>query len=262
MMVSNGSDLSAATIRHHLARFGGTVIAKPVLRSTQDFAKHYWRTHQPKQAVAVIADRQTAAYGKVGRPFYAPGSTGIYLSLLWPDEVVSQPGLLTTGVGVGVVRALYQCCPGNDLRLKWVNDVYYRGKKVAGILTENLDDPSKGRSACVIGIGINLMTANFPDSLGSTAGSVAPGKMVDRDQLVAHLLDQLTLVHSEYRSGGLLPEYRRHSLLAGRRVRLSTGRGELAGRVTGIDDQARLVVRDDWGYVHRLISGEVAKVYF
>jgi BirA family biotin operon repressor/biotin-[acetyl-CoA-carboxylase] ligase len=262
MTVSKGSDLSAATIRHHLTQFGGTVIVKPVLQSTQDFAKQYWQTRQPNQAVAVIADRQRAAYGKAGRSFYAPGGTGIYLSLLWPDEAVGEPGLLTTGVGVGVVRALRQCCPESDVRLKWVNDVYCRGKKVAGILTERLNDFSNGRSACVIGIGINLTTISFPDSLGSTAGSVAPGQKVDRNQLVAHLLDQLTLVRAEYRTGDLLAEYRRYSLLLGRRVRLSTGCGELTGRVTGIDDQAHLLVRDDWGHVHRLISGEVDKVYF
>lgn len=254
--------MSAATIRQHLTKFGGAVIVKPILRSTQDFARQYWRAHQQNQAVAVIADRQTAAYGKAGRSFYAPSGTGIYLSLLWPAEAVSQPGLLTTGVGVGVVRALHQCCPENNLRLKWVNDVYCRGKKVAGILTERLENSSNGRSACVIGIGINLTTVSFPDSLGSTAGSVVPGQRVARSRLIAHLLDQLTLIHVEYRSGGLLPEYRRYSLLAGHRVRLSTGQDELTGQAIGIDDQARLVVRDDYGREHRLVSGEVAKVYF
>lgn len=256
------NDLSEIVISRLLTRFKGQVVVKDCVSSTQNLVKNCLKQGL-KQPLAIMADCQTAAYGKAGRPFYAPRHDGLYLSLVWPNEKanVAMMGRLTTGIGVGLVRALHHFYPLAKFKLKWVNDVYLQRKKVAGILTEAISYPGK-HPGLAVGIGINLTNANFPREFASIAGAIAPGQPIDRNQLAADLLDQLTLVHSCYRTGTLLKEYRRFSLLLGRRVRLVLGSMNLVGRVIAIDDEARLVIQDDHEKIHHLVSGDVSKVYF
>lgn len=261
-----GSDhLDSAVIKMQTkGRFAGEIHTARSIDSTQNWAKQYLSSHQPDRPVAFLADQQTAGYGRRGRQFYSPQKTGLYFSLVLPHNPMSalpKIGLLTTGVAVAVGHVLKRTFPDHDFSYKWVNDIYVNGHKVCGILTEaTLELESASSAALIVGIGINLSTADFPNEFAQKAGSIAPGQTVDRNRLAAELLVEIMSIYHEYDSGKFLPEYRDHSLVLNRPVELKIGNRQVVGTAIDIDEQGGLVVELADGTKQSFISGEVTKV--
>ena len=93
----------------------------------------------------VLTSQQTAGRGRLGRRFESPAGKGIYLSLvLRPGLPMTEAQAVTVSAAVAVCRAVKRLC-GLDLGIKWVNDLYYNGKKVCGILTEAGADIESGQ---------------------------------------------------------------------------------------------------------------------
>ena len=212
---------------------------------------------------AVIADRQTAGRGRLGRSFYSPPGCGIYTSLLLrprPDQLADVT-LLTTAAGVAVCRAL-QKAAGVQAEIKWVNDLYLNGKKICGILTEGVTDFESGMiESIVIGYGVNFRDdAHLPEELRPIVGSVfgAEPPTVTRSALAAAMLVELLPLAEDLSSRSFLPEYRRRSMLLGREIVFSRAGGRFAAVAEGIDDNGGLVVRLPDGSRETLRSGEVS----
>ncbi|MCI6027234.1 MAG: biotin--[acetyl-CoA-carboxylase] ligase [Oscillospiraceae bacterium] len=212
---------------------------------------------------AVIADRQTAGRGRLGRSFYSPPGCGIYTSLLLrprPDQLADVT-LLTTAAGVAVCRAL-QKAAGVQAEIKWVNDLYLNGKKICGILTEGVTDFESGMiESIVIGYGVNFRDdAHLPEELRPIVGSVfgAEPPTVTRSALAAAMLAELLPLAEDLSSRSFLPEYRRRSMLLGREIVFSRAGGRFAAVAEGIDDNGGLVVRLPDGSRETLRSGEVS----
>ena len=212
---------------------------------------------------AVIADRQTAGRGRLGRSFYSPPGCGIYTSLLLrprPDQLADVT-LLTTAAGVAVCRALEKAA-GVQAEIKWVNDLYLNGKKICGILTEGVTDFESGMiESIVIGYGVNFRDdAHLPEELRPIVGSVfgAEPPTVTRSALAAAMLAELLPLAEDLSSRSFLPEYRRRSMLLGRVIVFSRAGGRFAAVAEGIDDNGGLVVRLPDGSRETLRSGEVS----
>ena len=97
-----------------------------------------------RENALIVANEQTKGRGRLGREFYSPKNTGIYMSFLLSTDVkISDAVQITTATAVAVVRAIESL---TDLRpmIKWVNDVYLGNKKVCGILTEAVTDFETG----------------------------------------------------------------------------------------------------------------------
>ena len=126
----------------------------------------------------VLTAHQSAGRGRLGRVFESPAGKGVYLSvLLRPAVPAASAQTATIGAAVAVCRAVQELC-GLELGIKWVNDLYYQGRKVCGILTEAGTDIESGQLEwLVVGIGLNLTTspADWPEELARTAGSLYPG---------------------------------------------------------------------------------------
>lgn len=129
------------------------------------------------EGTVIVAEEQTAGRGRRGRSFFSPAGTGIYLSILVrPALAAERAHLLTCSAAVAVAEAI-EACAGVDASIKWVNDVYCRGKKVAGILTEGSFDLEGGvLQHAVVGIGVNVRPphAGFPAEIAERAGAVLP----------------------------------------------------------------------------------------
>lgn len=227
----------------------------PTLPSTSGYAKDYAGHHHVTALHAFLAERQTAGYGKRGRSFFSPADSGIYLSLLVPAAAVTPlaPGLLTTGAAVTVVNVLQRFFPMTVFHVKWVNDIVVDHKKVAGILVEET------AGGVVIGIGLNLFTAQFPTELQVKAGAVT-GRAVDRNIVVAGLLDALAAFVPAYHTGGFLPEYRALASMIGQSVTVAVGNQTLRGTATAIDALGALVLTLADGSQRVLTAGEVTRV--
>ena len=191
----------------------------------------------------LLADTQTGGRGRMGRSFYSPAGTGLYMSiLLRPDVSAEELPLVTIAAAAAVSQAIEKlsgCFP----QVKWVNDVLVNGKKVSGILTEGVGDLETGTvESVIVGIGINVCTAeaSFPPPLRQTAGSL-PGK-VSRCALAAEVASRLLYYTARLAAKAYLEDYRRRSLVLGKMVSFRQKDGWHTGQALDIDDAGRLVL--------------------
>lgn len=216
------------------------------------------------QGTLVIADRQSAGRGRFGRKFHSPQGVGAYLSIvLRPRVDADQAAMLTPMAAVAVARAIEAVA---DVRasIKWVNDVYIGDKKVCGILCEaGLDAQGAQMQYVVVGVGVNVGAARFPDELKNIATSISNecGENIDRNRFIAELLNQMNLLYSDFEIGvcqGFVQESRSRSNVIGRNVLVLRGGESYPARAVDIDDHGSLIVQRVGGEVETLHSGEVS----
>ena len=128
----------------------------PTVTSTNDIIMEYGRNGR-EEFTAVVADSQSHGRGRKGRIFYSPDNAGTYFSiLLRPNLHFSESLYITTAAAAAVTEAIKQLY-NIDTEIKWVNDIYYKGKKICGILTEaHIDMESGTIDYAALGIGINI----------------------------------------------------------------------------------------------------------
>ena len=167
--------LSPASIERFLPDghpFGITVRKR--VDSTNAEARRRALEGAPEGAV-VVAEEQTAGRGRLGRTFYSPAGAGVYLSVvLRPRLQADAAQYLTCAAAVSCAQAI-EAVTGEEALIKWVNDIFCRGRKVAGILTEGVVDMESGRfEYAVLGMGVNVRVpaSGFPSEIADVAGAV------------------------------------------------------------------------------------------
>ena len=202
----------------------------------------------------LVAESQTAGRGRMGRSFYSPAHTGVYFSILHTLRAPLCDAIaITSAASVAVMRAI-RALAGIQTEIKWVNDLYYRNKKVCGILTEAV---SVGESThVIIGIGINLDTTDFPAELSAIAGSI--GAKLDPSLLVAEIYRGIDCYLKDPNSREWLADYRAHSCVLGKRVAWTEAGETRIGIAESIDGDGALLVRDEENKLFRLHTGEIS----
>ncbi len=214
------------------------------------------------EGYVVLAGQQTGGRGRMGRRFYSPPDTGLYLSLLLrPTHLPPAQAVgITTMAAVAACRAIEEVSHG-DAQIKWVNDIYLGGKKVCGILTEaSIGLESGSLDYAVVGVGFNVCPPEdgFPEELSQIAGAILPRSQEGaRNRLAAAFLKHFLAI---YRSGGTgyAEEYRRRSLVIGKPIRVLSPAGQRPAFALDVDSSCRLIVRYDDGTVEALSSSEVS----
>ena len=207
----------------------------------------------------VLAGQQSAGRGRMGRRFESPAGKGIYLSLVLRVPVPASKALgVTVGAAVAVARAVQKLC-GIELGIKWVNDLYYQGKKVCGILTEAGTDLESGQLEwLVVGIGLNLTStaADWPEELARKAGSLYPGgpAPVSRAALAGAIARELLALCPAF---DCLDEYRARCFVPGHWVTVCAETETYAAKALAIDEEGRLVIQRENGRQEALRCGEV-----
>ena len=194
--------------------------------------------------LTILAEEQTAGRGRLGRDFYSPAKTGIYMSILvHPSMDGSDAMLLTTAASVAVCRGLTKVL-SVDPEIKWVNDVYLNGKKVCGILTEAISNFEMGKiDAVIVGIGINYRTEEFPEDIKDRAGAVETTSDIPRNQLVAAVLNAFWEIYDHIEDREFIKEYRQRSMVLGKDIRiLEKGQWKEATAVD-VNDNGGLVIQ-------------------
>ena len=201
----------------------------------------------------LIAARQTGGRGRLGRQFHSPEG-GLYLSTLLPAD--PHPGHITCCAAVAAARAIESLCAAK-IDIKWVNDLYLNGRKLAGILAEGVLSPDGTLTAVVLGIGINVGEMTFPDALQPIATSLGnEGCTLTREDLAAAFLNGLT--ETLCADDAVMDEYRRRNIVLGRQVTVLRGGETYAAIAEEITAEGYLVVRTADGHRHELSSGEIS----
>ena len=228
--------------------------------STNEVIKNAYFAGDGEFTVAV-ARRQSAGRGRLGRTFYSPEG-GLYFSLLLKPEQSPEVCLkITTAAACAMARAI-KAATNADAKIKWVNDIYVKGKKVCGILTEGaFDAENGGLKYAVLGVGVNVAApkGGFPADAGDKAGALFDTSSPPSLAFCAILSEFLKNFKEYYRNIESMPhieEYRKRSMLTGKTVEYQKGGKAYKARVVGIGDNAELIVKRKLG-TERLLSGEV-----
>lgn len=261
-LVTPGDTLSPESLRPYLddPALAERIVVEPELDSTNTCAKKLLLTGTCDTA-AIFALHQTGGHGRKGRAFFSPPG-GIYMSaILHPRLEPEQVVLITTAACVCICRAIARVT-GYEPQIKWVNDLFLRGKKICGILTEAVTDVESGTiGSIVIGIGINYCLAQdeIPEELREIIGSVIPEGEAHppRARLAAEILNQLAHLEEMVRSRSFIEEYRSRSLIIGQEIRVFSALEEYDATAIDIDCDGGLVIRTPDGKVSTLRSGEV-----
>lgn len=243
--------------------WGQKIIHLQTVSSTNTYAKHL-AAEGAASGTLVIADHQSGGRGRMGRSFSSPAGLGLYLSLiLRPHCLPKEIMHLTCAVGAAVATAVEQVA-GISCGIKWTNDLVVGKRKLGGILTELVIDPTTQQvDYAIIGVGINCgqQIDDFPKEIQGIATSLTIlGAKTDRNALAASVIVQL-----ENMSGRLLTQ--KAQIMADFTARcvtigqdISLVRGDLVrhGKALSIDENGALVVRFPDGNWEAVASGEVS----
>jgi BirA family biotin operon repressor/biotin-[acetyl-CoA-carboxylase] ligase len=239
------------------------VIVLQATGSTNDDARRLATEGAPEGTV-ILAERQSAGRGRLGRSWDSPDRVGIYLSvLLRPADPFDRIGRYPIAAAVAVCAACRELA-GDRVVLKWPNDVLADGGKLAGILAEMRQGPTGATLVLGVGINVNQVGEDFPAALRASATSLRmlrDGIAVDRETVVAALLQSLAATITGIRADSW-PEVAERFLryapdATGRRVRLAAGG---IGLTSGLDTSGALRVVTANGIVLVHASDSVAIV--
>jgi len=249
--------MNADRIRQ-LARAG---VAVEVVRETGSTnADLLARAPRLAHPVLLVAEHQTAGRGRAGRSWLSEPDHSLTFSLAWrfADGLRGLAGL-PLAVGVALAETLGRL--GQPVQLKWPNDVLKDGDKLAGILVETQVTPD-GAAWTIVGIGVNLVMPDaLEEKIGRSAAAVPWLARMDRDELMAALLDGLADALSLFARDGFAAFAARWNVLhawQGRPVVL-LDRGEVQheGLAAGVDDTGRLLLDTAAGRV-TIVAGDVS----
>lgn len=209
-----------------------------------------------KQSHLYLAPSQEKAKGRFGRQFFASKQGGIYMSLhLKPNVPFEEIKPYTLMVASSVVKAISRLT-GIETDIKWVNDIYYNGKKIAGILTEAISSVETGLiTDVIIGVGINFYITDFPKAISQKAGSLFSSQpTITRNELITEIWKLFLTIPEK----DLVKVYKEKSLVLNKQVTFSENDIEFSGLAIDITNQGHLLVKLDNGQEKLLRSGEIS----
>ena len=215
------------------------------------------------EGTVVLADRQLAGKGRLGRRWESPAGVNLYCSVvLRPQLPPYEAPQLTFLSAVAVARSIV-LTTGLQPAIKWPNDLLLNGRKVAGLLNEmNAETDQVGFVILGIGVNLNMQAEQFPADLRTPATSLMleAGAPVSRRAFAVHLLRELDQEYERFLQQGFGPvreEWTRYCNAFGRDVRVLVGTETLQGAFVGIDHDGALLMQLADGRIERILSGDV-----
>jgi len=210
----------------------------------------------------VIADRQKAGKGRMGRAWSSPAGKNVYIS------VILRPGIppylaprLTIVTAVALSDTLIESgVPGH--RIKWPNDILVGDKKISGILTEMKGDTDSIEFIITgIGININASLADYPPELHSTVTSlnIILNRTTDRNDFTALLLSNLEKYYNRFLMGefsGILSTWKERADIINREIKVQQFNETFTGRVIDLNEDGNLLV-DTGMEIKTVNSGDI-----
>lgn len=183
------------------------IITYDSLDSTNNEAKRLLANDENVAPCLIISDGQTRGRGRGGKSFLSEKGKGIYMSLIFSKELSQDEADIITIYAAVAVKRVIERYIRDEVGLKWVNDIFYKNKKVAGILTEAISDlESKMISTVIIGIGINIKEFDVPDEYKDVIGFLNISD-VPRIKISSEIVEELYKVFNENEIEMIKKEY-------------------------------------------------------
>jgi BirA family biotin operon repressor/biotin-[acetyl-CoA-carboxylase] ligase len=214
------------------------------------------------EGTLIVAERQSAGKGRLGREWFSPVG-GIWFSvILYPQLSPSYISRITLMTAVAVVKAI-KICTQIKSQIKWPNDILINEKKVCGILTEMSAELDIINWVVVgIGINVNIDLREFPEDIQENTISLkeTSGKEISRVKLAQTFLQEFEkyyeiLKRREFSS--ILKEWKLYSHTLGKKIRVDIGERIITGEAVDINEEGSLILKKEDGELVEIISGTI-----
>ena len=250
--------LSQEEIKSNIPGFFHTVEITDSTDSTNTRLKQ--KAGSLEEGYVLISRGQTAGRGRNGKSFCCEKDKGLYLSfLLKPDISFDKIQAVTACTAAAAVTGIKNAT-GIDCGIKWVNDIYAEGRKVAGILCETALKPGTAElEYLVVGIGINIYKMELPQEIADTAATLSDfsERPLCINTITSEFLTQFYNMYSSFESRGFMEIYRKNFILAGQAVTVISPDGEYTATVLDTDDNGGLIINRN-GNIQTLYSAEIS----
>jgi BirA family biotin operon repressor/biotin-[acetyl-CoA-carboxylase] ligase len=242
--------------------FASNLLYYPSIPSTNALAKELGAKGAP-EGTLVLAEEQTAGRGRMGRSWLSPGYENLLFSVLLRPRLLPERLFVLTMVLALAASDGVEEMSGLRPLIKWPNDLYLNGKKLAGILTE-FSLGGKGIHRVVLGMGLNVnwMPGEQEETpQAATSIRAESDRGVFRDELLVRVLKRFEAFYHKVLSGETEEFHRRWnalSLILGRAVEVLSGQDRVKGKAVGIDGYGALIIRDELGRDQRILNGDVS----
>ena len=254
---SNSKYIDINKVHGYLKDNSAPVIAVDTLSSTNTVLKRLADANAPDKTI-LIADNQTNGRGRLGKSFFSPDGSGIYMSLLVRKQFSGEYiAAITPAVAVAMYNVL--CRYADDVKIKWVNDIYIADKKVCGILTEASLNASGNTDYIVIGVGLNLFKPknDFPTDIANRATCLFNESVdINKELLIAQIANEIFDIIDNFNIKDITERYVNNSWLDGKTVAVIRGNESFDAVVIGINKSLELIVKRDNDIIY-LSSGDV-----
>ena len=238
---------------------GRPLIRRERVGSTMDVVAELAFAGAP-EGTAVVADVQTAGRGRSGRAWYSEPGSAILLSVLLRPRLPAQRfGTLPLVFGVAVAEAIERIAELRP-RLKWPNDVWLDGRKVAGVLLTSRIAGAEGFA--VLGVGLNVTAAADELPAGATSLAIAAGHPIDQNSMLDLLLDRLDAAYRSWDAADGRPNlapWRERAALIGEPVTVEIAGESAAGTLLDIDEDGALLLGQEDGTIQRMMAGDLTR---
>ena len=245
-------------LRDELKDIDIVIFAEIDSRNTE--AKRRLYSSDVKDFTVIVADMQKGGRGRTGKSFTSPKGSGVYFSIiLHPKDSYdfSYFDLTTVKAAVAVAEGIREST-GKQAEIKWVNDLFLKGKKICGILSElDADFESRSVKSVIVGIGINVNKPkddSFKD-LKDIAGYI--GTDVIRNEILSSILNAFYENNYVKSDNEIIDYYKKHSLVIGRDLSFVLNGKKYSAKGVDINDKGNLIV-DTGSERLTLSSGEVS----
>lgn len=231
------------------------------LPSTNSTAKEMAIYGAPEGTV-VLAEKQSKGHGRFERFFFSPADSGLYMSIILRPNLSPSECLLITTLAAVAVAETAEILTSHPAKIKWVNDIFFKEKKIAGILAESAFTPDGQKIDYVIlGIGLNIYPPKdgFPKSLQNVAGSLFEAPVPHgRCRVASCILNRFFSYYPHINNKLFLDSYKKRSFLTGKTIEIQKSNQTYAAKVLDIEDDFSLRIKLPNGEIKNLSSGEVS----
>jgi len=243
-------------------KLGVRIVELGDIGSTMDEARNLGAVDE---GTVVVARSQTAGVGRLGRRWYSPNGGLWFTMILYPRQSATTSPLLTLVAALGVCRGI-SITTGLQPTLRWPNDVYLHGRKVAGILSEmDVVGDTVTRALVGVGVNVNFSLDELPAEVRDEATTLLHeiGSEVNLEQLLTNILTEFGKLYESFKAGWrveILKEVKDLMQMMGGPVNVYLAHGtQLLGILEDLDELGRIVLRVDQDRIF-LSPGDIERI--
>ena len=196
----------------------------------------------------VVADQQTAGKGRRGRSWDSLPGTGIYMTLmLKPDINPNHASMLTLVTAMAVANAMHRVT-GAEALIKWPNDIYWKEKKICGMLIEN-DLMGRNISQSIVGIGININQEAFHGAAPNPVSIYQiTGKQYDIFEILKNIMLRIQSYYCQLKKDdttSIVTRYTESLFRKDGMHRYKDADGEFLAQIVCVEPEGKLILEDE-----------------